>query len=125
MTSKIIITSVLILLFVSFSVLFAVEKMNNNYDYNKNWNVVYFNNPNDNSLDFTIENHQGVKGEYSYEVIAGGKSIEKGTAQIEAGRNVEISPNLNLEKIIEQDTIRISAEINYGDVKYNIYKDLK
>jgi hypothetical protein len=125
MTSKIIIISVIILLLASFSILFIVEKLNDNYDYKKSWTVVYFNNPNDNSLNFTIENHQGAKGEYAYDILAASQNITKGTAQIEAGGKKEINPDLNLEKIMQQAPVRISVDINLGDLKYNIYKNIK
>ena len=58
---KIIIIATVILLIVSFSVLFVIEAKNHNYDYNKAWSVAYFENPRDNSLDFAIENHEGAK----------------------------------------------------------------
>ena len=71
MSSKIIIIATIILLIVSFSVLFVIEAKNHNYDYNKAWSVVYFENPQDNSLDFAIENHEGAEAEYGYQDFCG------------------------------------------------------
>jgi hypothetical protein len=126
MTNKVIIIVTLALLLVSFTVLFAVEKMNDNYDYNKSWNVVYFNNPSDNSLNFTIENHQGAKGEYAYEILADGQSLSKNTVEIPAVAKQEVKPDLDVNKIKRQNAaVRISVEISLGDLKYNIYKNIK
>ena len=64
------------LLVIAFSVLFLIEARNHNYDYKKSWTVVYFNNPGDSSLGFTIENHQGEETEYGYEIFLNDKKIQ-------------------------------------------------
>lgn len=119
MSSKIIIVFTIILLVVSFSVLFAIEARNHDYDYKKIWSVVYFENPGDNSLDFAIENHQGENLEYGYEIFSGDKKIADGRIEINAGEKKEISPILDVE------SGKITVEINVKDSKYKIYKDIK
>ncbi len=69
MSSKIIIIATILLLIISFSVLFVIEAKNHDLDYKKSWSVVYFDNPGDNSIDFVIENHLGEKTEYNYEIL--------------------------------------------------------
>lgn len=119
MSSKIIIIAAVILLIVSFFVLFFIEAKNHNYDYKKNWSVVYFENPGDNSLDFAIENHQGENLEYGYEIFSGDKKIADGRIEISAGERKEVSP------ILDADSGKITIEVNVKDSKYKIYKDIK
>ena len=104
--------------------LFIVETKNHNYDYQKNWTVVYFENPGDSTLDFAIENHQGIDEKYSYEIFAGEQSVAKGDIEIPAKGTQKISPELDLDKIARQGAARITVQVSLGDVKYMIYKNL-
>lgn len=122
MSSKIIIIATIILLIVSLSILFVVETKNHDLDYKKSWSVVYFENPRDDSLDFAIENHEGEKIEYVYEVLADGKKITEGKAEIEAGKTQRVAPLLDFEK---KDGAKISIEVSAKDLQYGIYKNLK
>lgn len=124
MNSKIIIITTLILLLVCFSVLFVIEKKNDNYDYQKSWTVVYFLNPGDSSLDFAVENHQGIDEKYTYEIFAGDQNIANDSVEIPAGGKLKISPNLDLSKIEQQGAVRLRVDVNPGDVNYEIYKDI-
>jgi hypothetical protein len=122
MSSKIIIIATVVLLIISFSVLFVVETKNHDLDYKKSWSVVYFENPRGDSLDFAIENHEGEKMEYNYEVLADGKKITGDIIEVEAGKTQQIVPLLDLAK---NDGARISIEVSAGDLSYRIYKNLK
>jgi len=133
MSSKIIVIATIILLLVSFSVLFVVETKNHDLDYKKSWSVAYFENPRDlpeaaaslqagDSLDFAIENHEGEKMKYSYEILADGKKIAEGQVEIEAGETRQVAPLFDLER---KNDARVSLEISAKDLKYRIYKNLK
>jgi hypothetical protein len=121
MSSKIIIIATIILLIVSFSVLFIVEAKNHSYDYKKSWSVVYFENPRDNSLDFVIENHQGEKASYGYKVFIGDNKVIENNVDIEAAAKQKISPIIPNEKISEN---KILIDVSYKDTDYKIYKNL-
>lgn len=125
MNSKIIIVTTLILILASFSLLYVVEKMNDNYDYQKSWTVVYFANPADSSLNFAIENHQGIDEKYSYEIFAGDQSVAKDSVEIPAKGIKKISPEPDLSKIAPQGAARIAVQVSLGDVKYMIYKNVQ
>jgi hypothetical protein len=121
MSSKIIIIATVILLVISFSVLFVIEAKNHNYDYNKSWSVVYFENPRDESLDFAIENHEGEKSEYGYKVFVGDNKVIDEKVEIDAGATQKISP------VIPSDQLRgnkILIDVNYKGTEYKIYKSL-
>jgi hypothetical protein len=125
MNSKIIIVTTLILILASFSLLYVVEKMNDNYDYQKSWTVVYFAHPSDSSLDFSVENHQGIDEKYSYEIFAGDQSVATGNVEIPAAGTQKISPELDLGKIAQLGAARIAVQVSLGDVKYMIYKNIQ
>jgi hypothetical protein len=121
MSSKIIIIATVVLLIISFSVLFVIETKNHSYDYNKAWSVAYFENPRDASLDFAIENHEGEKSEYGYKVFVGGDKVIDEKVEIEAGATQEISPVIPSEKLKGQ---KVLIDVNYKGTDYKIYKNL-
>lgn len=122
MSSRVIIVTTGALLLVSFSVLFVVEAKNHNYDYKKSWSAVYFENPRDNSLDFTIENHQGEKIEYDYEISIGDDKVIDEKVKIEAGAKQKIQPGIENERLKNQ---KITITVSFKDRKYEIYKNLE
>jgi hypothetical protein len=107
------------LLVIAFSVLFLIEARNHNYDYKKSWTVVYFNNPGDSSLGFTIENHQGEETEYGYEIFLNDKKIAENEIKIDAGAKQTLTPDLNA------GGGKVTIEVDAEDLKYMIYKDIK
>jgi len=126
MSSKVIIIATLFLIAVSFSVLFVIEAKNHNFDFGKSWTVVYFDNPRDSSLGFSIENHQGSKTEYAYEIFVNGQSVAKDRIQILAGAKQKIEPILDLGKYQAQSgSARVEIDVSLGEVKYKIYKDIE
>ncbi len=121
MSSKIIVIVTIILLLVSFSVLFVIEAKNHNYDYKKSWSVIYFANPGDNSLDFAIENHEGGKTEYGYKILLGDDKVIDEKVEIETGTKQKISPVIEGEKLRDK---KITIVVDYKDAEYKIYKNL-
>ncbi|MDD3486805.1 MAG: hypothetical protein PHF35_00280 [Candidatus Moranbacteria bacterium] len=122
MSSKIIIISTTILLIVSFSTLFVIEAKNHDYDYKKIWSAAYFENPRDDSLDFAIENHEGIDAKYGYRIFSNDEKLAEGEIDVKAGARQKISPVLPGEKI---SGTRVMIEVKYNDENYKIYKDLK
>jgi len=126
MSSKVIIIATLLLIAVSFSVLFVIETKNHNYDFDKSWTVVYFDNPRNSSLEFMIENHQGSKTEYAYEIFVNDQSVAKNRVEIAAGAKQKIEPILDLNKYrAGSENARVEIDVSLGEVKYKIYKDIK
>jgi hypothetical protein len=119
MSSKIIIIATVILLIASFSVLFVIEAKNHDYDYNKTWSVVYFENPRDNSLDFAIENHEGQSAEYGYRIFVGDNKVIDKSVEINAGAAQKISPVIPSEQLAGN---KILIDVNYKETDYKIYK---
>jgi hypothetical protein len=121
MSSKIIIIATVILLILSFSILFVIEAKNHSYDYKKSWSVAYFENPRDNSLDFVIENHQGEKAKYGYKILIGSDKVIDDNVEIEAAAKQKISPIISGDK---SNNGRVTIVVGYKDAEYKIYKDL-
>jgi hypothetical protein len=122
MSSKIIIIATIILLIVSFSILFVIETRNHSYDYKKSWSVVYFENPRDNSLNFVIENHQGENANYGYKIFIGDDKVIDDNVEIEAAAKQKISPILNGGKLNDG---KIMIVVGFKDAEYKIYKNLE
>ena len=122
MSSKIIIITILALLLIGFSILFITEARNHNYDYKKDWVAVYFENPRDNSLDFSIENHEGEKITYDYKILVNDDKIAESEVEIEKGVKQKISPTLDIN--ISNGTKKIMIIVNNKDTEYKIYKNL-
>ncbi len=136
MSSKIIIIATIALVLLGTSLLFIIESFNHDYDYRKNWSVVYFNDPNYESirgqddpwkLKFTIENHQGEKAEYSYKVFVNDEQVTDGKAEIKKGEKKIISPRVNFKDVLSafeknDQPIKITIEVDTEDREYEIYK---
>lgn len=123
MPSKIIIITIIALLLVGFSVLFAVEARNHDYDYKKDWVAVYFENPSDNSLDFSIENHEGEIITYNYKILANGNKIAESEIEIEKGAKQTIFPALEISN--QKGTKKITIVVSNKDAEYKIYKNIE
>jgi len=123
MSSKIIITTTLLLLFTSFSALFAIEAKNHDPDYKKSWSVVYFENPQGDSLDFAIENHQGEKTNYKYKLALDGKEEMKTEVEIEQGAQQRIAPVIENKKLDKSKKVEIV--VSFEDMEYRIYKTIQ
>ena len=123
MSSKIIIITIIALLLIGFSILFVVEARNHNYDYKKDWVAVYFENPDDNSLDFAIENHQGENITYGYKIFINDNKAAESEIAIEKGARQKISPAIEKNKLNGAEKITII--VSNKDAEYKIYKSIK
>lgn len=121
MSSKIIIIATVIFLIASFSVLFVIESKNHDYDYKKAWSVVYFENPRDDSLDFSVENHEGEKSEYGYKIFINDDKVIDEKVEIDAGAKQKISPVIPSERLSGN---KILIDASYKNKEYKIYKNV-
>ncbi|MDO8529378.1 MAG: hypothetical protein Q7S18_01790 [bacterium] len=106
MSSKIIIIFLIVFLIASFGFL-AYTESNQQNPQNQNWWVVYFQNPKDESMNFTIKNNSDQKN-FHWEVLKDKNKIQKGDVEIEKG-NKEIV-EINLDKPENKITVKITSE---------------
>lgn len=85
-------------------------------DAGKNWWALYFENPNDASLNFSIENHSE-KTDFRWEVADEKNKLQEEDIKIEKGATttIKVENNFNSKKII----IQVIA----GDEKRELYKN--
>lgn len=115
-TTKII--SLILALFVISSVfLFWKSDCGFDPDYQKNWWSVYFAYATNTDLSFIIENHSA-NNNFSWEVISGKETLQKGDAVVarEEKKNIE----LNLSDLKNKVLVRVSD----GKENREIYKNL-
>lgn len=112
-----IIIFIIIIFIASSAYLFWVDAKNNSPDYGKDWWAVYFENPKDNSLNFTIENHSN-KNDFHWEVSDGKNKLDAGNIKIEKGATWTSDVQVSVSD--KKMTIRVS---NSKDTK-EIYKNL-
>lgn len=103
-------------LIISFSYLAFVETRQADLNYQKNWWVVYFENPKDSSLNFTIENHSDTNN-FHWEVLQDKTKISESDTQIPKGEKNTIP--LNLKDVIDK---KITILISDSKDKEEIYK---
>lgn len=113
---RIIIASLAFFLLASFIFLACAERRQHNYDHQKNWWILYFENPKDSSLDFIIENHSD-KNNFHWEVLVDDVSIDEENINIPKGeKEIVVTDEIKDKKVI----IRVSD----GKDKKEIYKTL-
>ncbi|HCP08801.1 MAG TPA: hypothetical protein DIT25_03330 [Candidatus Moranbacteria bacterium] len=122
MQKKIIIL-IVALFAVSSSYFFHVSEKGMSMDHEKNWWAVYFNNPKDNSLNFTIENHSG-KNDFAWEVLDGnGNMLIEGDLNIAKGESRELSSQA--WELSSLPSGKISIQVSNGQGKREIYKNFR
>jgi len=90
-----------------------------NPDYKTDWWAVYFENPQDQSLNFTIENHSS-KNNFHWEITGGQNKLQEGDILVSKGNKKNIPVDFQTEdnkKVI----IRVSTDNNEAK---EIYKNL-
>jgi hypothetical protein len=112
---KYIISSILIFIFISFSLLAFWER--NQHQIEDGW-FIYFNNIADKSTTFTIENYSPDKN-FSWEIIADNNSIRK--------ENIEVLKNNNKSVIIDEQLTSKSVKIivSHSKKTKEIYKNFE
>lgn len=90
MSHKHILYSLIVLLILCFTCLAYIEKVAKDSNDNKNWWALSFKNPQDTSLDFTIENHSD-ETDFTYEITQPEKEKLERTVHVFKGDIKEIS----------------------------------
>lgn len=121
MQQKIIIAFITIFFILSSAYLFNVSEKKQDPGLNKNWWIAYFENPTDNSLDFTIENYSSSK-DFSWEAISKDtdSTIESGKETIVSGQTKKINFATDVQK---EDLITIHITTDQQETK-EIYKNI-
>jgi hypothetical protein len=119
MQRKIIFFTIIILLF-SFFYLAYTEKKQADLNYQKNWWILSFDNPKDNTLNFSIENHSN-KNNFHWEVLADGNIIKE--AAISASRGVTKDIDLSDINIKDLENKKISVKVSADGETKEIYKN--
>lgn len=98
--------------------LFFVDSRDNSLDFQKNWWIVYFDEPKSLSWNFSIENHSDKK-DFKYEVFDGKNKVAEGDAVIGKGeiRNIILD-----QKIGHIENKKITIQVSDGAEKKEIYK---
>lgn len=96
--------------------LFYVSEKNMDLDHEKNWWVLYFENPSSDSMTFIIENHSDTDN-FHWEVFADKKMIRTGNEKINKGSTW--TSNVQVGNLAGKVTVRVSS----GSDKKEIYKN--
>lgn len=123
MNSRIIITLVSVFFIISGIFLAFVEKKQMDENLKKNWWVLYFENPKDNSLNFTIENHSN-QHNFHWEILNGENKIKEGALKIKKGESGELASEV-LELNSSALTGKILIRVSNGEDEKEIYKILE
>jgi hypothetical protein len=119
-TKKIIIILIISLLLSSIWLSYN-ETRQADLDYQKNWWVVYFENPSGSSLNFTIENHSKETA-FNYKIMGDKNILEEKNISIKNNRQQKINIDpVAFENISER---KITIIITDGNNKKEIYKIL-
>lgn len=104
----------------SFIFLAHREQKNRDYDFQKNWWVIYFKDAKSGNLNFIIENHSAVSS-FHWSAISGkNEPFQEGNIKINKGQSQEI--------IIETDGLedkKIILKVSDGEKSKEIYKDFR
>ncbi len=119
-TSRTIIIVTALIFLVGLIFLYIWEAKNRNYDYRKSWSAVYFNNPNDDSLIFTIENHENKDANYQIKFFVEGKARNESEVVVPSSQKRIFDP-----KIDKGEVENVSIEVRTDQKKYNLSKSFK
>lgn len=117
MNNKKIFAFLIIFLIASFFYLAYIEQKQQDSDYQKNWWVLYFEDPKSDNLNFVIENH-GDKNNFHWEVFKDKEKIEEGDIKI-----AKSSTWKSGFQAADYDNKKISIIVSNGENKKEIYKN--
>lgn len=91
-------------------------------NYKKDWWVAYFENPADNSLNFTIENHSD-KNNFHWEISADNQKINEGNIDIQKGSAWTSTWTFDVQ-VDNYSGKKVMIRVSDGENKKEIYKTL-
>ena len=116
MHKKIYIIFIGLLLFSSFTYLAWLEKNKHDYNLNKNWWALYFENPKDSSLSFVVENHSSSSSFHS-EILLEKNKISENDFILQKNEQKLFPVNAT-----DLKNKKITITITSGEQKKEIYK---
>ena len=116
MQSKKIIILLVSLFVITSAYLFFVDSRDNSLDFQKNWWIVYFNDPKGNALDFVIENHSD-RNSFRWKILDGKNVLSEDDASIDKGSQKSIA--VPTENFSDK---KITIQVSDGIEKKEIYK---
>ena len=100
--------------------LFFTSEKYQNPEYQKNWWVIYFEDMQNQTTNFVIENYSD-QTNFHWEAATKNKKLQEGTIQIPKNEKRMIYP----ENIEAKDGSKITISVSTGEEKKEIYKYLK
>ena len=119
MQQKIIIAFIVLFFIISSAYLFSVSDRKQDLNLNKNWWAVYFENPTDNSLDFTIENYTS-NDDFSWQILSKKNVIASGQEKIPSGETKKIEASIEASTKKGLITVHITTSQESKDIYKNI-----
>jgi hypothetical protein len=117
MKEQIIILITIVAFFISSLTLAYIEKNRSDENKGKDWWALYFNDPKDENLDFTIENHSN-RSTFNWEVLADGEKIQEAAFSIPKGEKKGF-----MATVRDIDGKKIIITATDGEKKKEIYKN--
>ena len=118
MQNKIIITTFISLLFISFSFLTYTELKNKDINSQNLW-FLYFANTRDQSLDFNIENHRD-NNNFHWVLLANKEKIKEGDVKVNKDENKLIRINKDGSFVDKKITIQVSGDNQTREIYKNL-----
>ncbi|MFC1756399.1 hypothetical protein ACFLY1_00430 [Patescibacteria group bacterium] len=117
---KLIVLSLATLLLFSFIFLAAKERHQQDYDYQKNWWALYFEDVKNDNFDFIIENYSEADN-FRWAIISGkNKPSKEGTIRVQKGESKNI-----IVKFDDPQDKKITIRVSSGKKSKEIFKDLR
>jgi hypothetical protein len=121
MQQKKLVIFTIILFIVSSAYLLAIGSKFSDFNFGENWWTVYFQNPKNNSLDFTIENHS-TTANFHWTILSDKEKIKEGDMKITSGQSATVESPLS--GLSADTNKKITIEVSASDSdKKNIYKN--
>lgn len=119
MASKRIIIFIVAVFILSSAYLFYIDQRESDFNFGKNWWVIYFDESKSLSWNFSIENHSD-KNNFKYEIFDGKNKVDEGEAVIGKGETRDIDLD---QKVGHIESGKITITVSDGSEKKEIYKN--
>lgn len=120
MSNKKIIFVIIFLFLISAVYLSWIEKKQADFNLNKNWWSLSFDNPKSSDLSFTIENHSD-ESNFHWEILADKEKIQEGDIEILKGSTWTLDVQGDMPET-NGDNKKATISATNGNDKKNIYK---
>jgi hypothetical protein len=110
-----------VFIFISLIYLSYIGEKQLDPNWHKNWWVLSFENPKDNSLNFVIENHSD-KNNFHWQVSSDDDKILEGDEKIQKGEVQKIAPEKSTEDLCSDGKRKVTIAVTSGITKREIYK---